>query len=206
MGRYVWERLGMKLSLNRADLLEALQELILELRARNVRGEIRIVGGAALSLSYFERDVTQDIDVMNVRGGDNEAVAEVARFVASKLDLNDNWLNFEVTQTDALPALGQEVEWHTIYSSPETTIQVASADALLAMTLRANRPGRDVNDIRALLALVGITDVASAEALYESFYPGDVLPDRAIRILDNLFAEVDPQPITAPPAPTFDSD
>ncbi len=159
----------MKLSLTRADLLEALQELIRELRARNVSGEIRIVGGAALSLSYFERDVTQDIDLMNVRGGDNEAVAEAARSVASRLDLNDNWLNFEVTQSDALPTLGREVEWHTIFSSAQITIQVASAQALLAMKLRANRPGRDVNDIRALLALVGITDVASAETLYESF-------------------------------------
>jgi hypothetical protein len=196
----------MKLSLNRADLLEALQELIHELRARNVSGEIRIVGGAALSLSYFERDVTQDIDVMNVQGGDNEAVAEAARSVASRLDLNDNWLNFEVTRIDALPTLGREVEWHTIFSSAEITIQVASAQALLAMKLRANRPGRDVNDIRALLALVGITDVASAETLYESFYPGDALPDRAIQILDNLFAEVDPPTISVPPTPTFDGD
>jgi hypothetical protein len=196
----------MKLSLNRADLLEALQELIHELRARNVSGEIRIVGGAALSLSYFERDVTQDIDLMNVRGGNNEAVAEAARSVASRLDLNDNWLNFEVTQSDALPTLGREVEWHTIFSSAQITIQVASAQALLAMKLRANRPGRDVNDIRALLALVGITDVASAETLYESFYPGDVLPDRAVQILENLFAEVDPPPIRVPLEPTFDSD
>jgi hypothetical protein len=196
----------MKLSLNRADLLEALQELIHELRARNVSGEIRIVGGAALSLSYFERDVTQDIDVMNVQGGENEAVAEAARSVASRLDLNDNWLNFEVTRIDALPTLGREVEWHTIFSSAEITIQVASAETLLAMKLRANRPGRDVNDIRALLALVGITDVASAETLYESFYPGDVLPDRAIQILDNLFAEVDPPTISVPPTPTFDGD
>jgi hypothetical protein len=171
-----------------------------------VRGEIRIVGGAALSLSYFDRDVTQDIDVINVRGGNNEAVAQAARSVASKLDLNDNWLNFEVTRIDALPTLGQEVEWHAIFSSETITLKVASAEALLAMKLRANRPGRDVNDIRALLALVGITDVSSAEALYESFYPGDVLPDRAIQILDNLFAEVDPQPITVPPPPTFDSD
>ncbi len=196
----------MKLSLTRADLLEALQELIRELRARNVSGEIRIVGGAALSLSYFERDVTQDIDLMNVRGGNKEAVAEAARSVASRLDLNDNWLNFEVTQIDALPTLGREVEWHTIFSSAQITIQVASAQALLAMKLRANRPGRDVNDIRALLALVGITDVASAETLYESFYPGDALPDRAIQILDNLFAEVDPPTIRVPPTPTFDGD
>ena len=196
----------MKLSLTRADLLEALRELILELRAQKVRGEIRIVGGAALALSYFERDVTQDIDVMNVRGGDNEAVAEAARSVASKLDLNETWLNFEVTRIDALPTLGKEVEWHTIFSSDEITIQVASAEALLAMKLRANRPGRDVNDIRALLAVVGITDVASAEKLYESFYPGDALPDRAIHILDNLFAEADPPTIRVPFKPNFDSD
>ncbi len=196
----------MKLSLNRADLLEALQELIRELRGRNVSGEIRIVGGAALSLSYFERDVTQDIDVINVRGGDNEAVAEAARSVASKLDLNDDWLNFEVSHVDALPTLGKEVEWHTIFSSEKITIQVASAEALLAMKLRANRPGRDVNDIRALLALVGITHVANAEKLYESFYPGDVLSNRAIRILENLFAEEDPPTIKVPLDPTFDSD
>jgi hypothetical protein len=143
---------------------------------------------------------------MNVQGGENEAVAEAARSVASRLDLNDNWLNFEVTRIDALPTLGREVEWHTIFSSAEITIQVASAETLLAMKLRANRPGRDVNDIRALLALVGITDVASAETLYESFNPGDVLPDRAIQILDNLFAEVDPPTISVPPTPTFDSD
>lgn len=196
----------MRLSLNRADLLEALQELIRELRARNVKGEIRIVGGAALALSYFERDLTQDIDVINVRGGDNEVLAEAARSVASRLDLNDNWLNFEVTRIDALPTLGKEVEWHTIFSSTGITVQVASAETLLAMKLRANRPGRDVNDIRALLALVSITNVANAETLYESFYPGDVLPDRAIRILENLFAEVDPPPISVPLAPTFDSD
>lgn len=196
----------MRLSLNRADLLEALQELIRELRGRNVSGEIRIVGGAALALSYFERDVTQDIDVINVRGGDNGAVAEAALSVASKLDLNANWLNFEVTQVDALPTLGKEVEWHTIFSSEKITIQVASAEALLAMKLRANRPGRDVNDIRALLALVGITNVANAETLYESFYPGDALPDRAIRILANLFAEEDPPTIRVPLDPTFDSD
>jgi hypothetical protein len=37
----------MKLSLTRTDLLEALQELVRELRARKVKGEIRIVGGTA---------------------------------------------------------------------------------------------------------------------------------------------------------------
>lgn len=56
------------------------------------------------------------------------------------------------------------------------------------MKLRANRPGRDTNDIRQLLKLCAITTLDEAEELYESFFPADVLSDRAIdmvtRILD----------------------
>lgn len=195
----------MKLSLTREDLIEALQELIHELRARNLTGEIRIVGGAALALSHFARDVTQDIDALNVRGSTNEDVAEAARAVAIRLDLNDNWLNFEVTQVDALPALGREVEWIQIFSSAGITLLVAPAEALLAMKLRASRPGRDIADIRALLALVGITDITAAELLYEDFYPGDTLSDRAIKILQNLLTEGVATPTAAPPPPIFES-
>ena len=193
----------MKLTLTRADLLEALQELIQELRAHRHTGEIRIVGGAALALSYFERDVTQDIDVLTVRGGNNEAVADAARAVADRLNLTEEWLNFEVTRVDALPTLGREVEWHTIYTSPDITIHVASAETLLAMKLRANRPGRDVADIRALLSVCTIAHIEDAATLYESFYPGDVLPNRAIQILTSIFAEGALAPVTAPSDPLF---
>lgn len=194
----------MKLSLTREDLIEALQELIHELRARKLTGDIRIVGGAALALSYFSRDVTQDIDALNMRGSTNEEVVEAARAVATRLDLNDNWLNFEVSRIDALPTLGREVQWIQIFSSAGITIHVASAEVLLAMKMRASRPGRDVADIRALLELVGISDIATAELLYEDYYPGDALSDRAIQILQNLLTEEVASPITAPPPPQFE--
>lgn len=194
----------MKLSLTREDLIEALERLVDELRARNLKGEIRIVGGAALALSHFARDVTQDIDALNVRGSSNDDVAEAVRAVAASLDLNDNWLNFEVTQIDALPTLGREVEWIQIFSSAGITILVAPAEALLAMKLRASRPGRDVADIRALLALLSITDITAAEVLYQGFYPGDALSDRAIQILQNLLTEGAAPPIAAPPPPAFE--
>lgn len=193
----------MKLSLTRPDLVEALHELIHELRAHSHTGEIRIVGGAALALSHFERDVTQDIDVLNARGGSNEAVAEAARAVAERLNLTEDWLNFEVTKGDAFPTLGREVEWHTIYTSADIAIHVAAAEALLAMKLRANRPGRDVPDIRALLFVCGIAHIDSATQLYESFYPGDVLPDRAIHILTSIFAEGAQAPVTPLSDPLF---
>lgn len=66
------------------------------------------------------------------------------------------------------------------------------------MKLRANRPGRDVNDIRQLLALCSVTALEEAEAHFEDFYPGDGLSDRAIgmveRILDGGLPMVVPSP------------
>lgn len=54
------------------------------------------------------------------------------------------------------------------------------------MKLRANRPGRDVNDIRQLLALCSVTTLEDAEAHYEDFYPGDGLTDRAIGMVQRI--------------------
>lgn len=66
------------------------------------------------------------------------------------------------------------------------------------MKLRANRPGRDTNDIRQLLSLCGIATLEAAEGLYEDYYPGDGLSDRAVgmveRILDGGLPEHVPSP------------
>lgn len=190
-------------SLNRANLIEALTLLITELRARQQPGEIRIVGGAAIALSYFERDVTEDIDLLNLRIGTNEEVEDVARVVAEHLDLDDKWLNFDVTRADALPVYGREVEWINIYQAGDITVQVPAPEALLVMKLRANRPGRDTSDIRHLLSICRVETVDAAEELYESYYPGDGLADRALDILTSIFAE-GPLPLPAtPPRPIF---
>ena len=62
---------------------------------------------------------------------------------------------------------------------PASPMRIAAKDAMLAMKLRANRPGRDTNDIRQLMRLCGITSLDQAEELYEDFYPGDALTERA---------------------------
>ncbi|MGR0319650.1 hypothetical protein [Agromyces sp. ZXT2-3] len=77
-------------------------------------------------------------------------------------------------------------------------IQVASAAALLAMKLRANRPGRDDADIANLMAICDIRTVDSAEELYEDFYSGEALPDRAVRMVTRII-EVGLPPRPEPP-------
>ncbi|GAB2827803.1 hypothetical protein GCM10027022_18590 [Alpinimonas psychrophila] len=61
-----------------------------------------------------------------------------------------------------------------------------------AMKLRANRPGRDTRDIRLLFSLCHISTLEGAEDLYEEFYPGDVLTQRAVSIVTAILADGPP--------------
>jgi len=69
---------------------------------------------------------------------------------------------------------------------------------MLAMKLRANRPGRDTRDIRLLLALCQVHTLEDAEELYEEFYPGDALVPRAEKIVNAI---LNGEPTPAPPSP-----
>lgn len=188
-------------ALDRDDIITGLRELIADLHASGEVASIRLVGGAALALRYFDRGTTQDLDSLHVRPGRDEAVASAAARVAARHDWGPTWLNFEVAKADALPTLGRAVEWESLYDTDGIVIQVASQEALLAMKLRANRPGRDTRDIRLLLGLCGITTLQEAESLYEDFYPGDILAARAIDIVAAILDEGPPEPPESPAPP-----
>jgi len=176
-------------SLTRADLIDGLRDLVAQLRADGAVVGIRLVGGAALALRYFDRGVTQDIDMLHVQPGTDAEVVRAATRVADRHNWDADWVNFRVTEADAIPTLGREVEWEVIHDSDGIVIEVASKEAMLAMKLRASRPGRDTDDIRKLVALCQIDTLETAENLYESFYPGDGLTDRAVTQLTNILRE-----------------
>lgn len=182
----------------REDLLGALRDLIIELRARGETVGIRLVGGGALALRYFDRRTTNDLDALHGRPDSDDAVTRAAQSVAERRGWDQTWLNFEVTRTGAEPQYGRTVEWESIYDEGGIVIQVASAEALLAMKLRANRPGRDTDDIRQLLALCEITTAETADTLYEDFYPGDSLSERAWGM---VVAILNAGPLAKPDAP-----
>lgn len=185
-------------ALDRNAIIIGLRDLVAELRNSGEVAGIRLVGGAALALCYFDRGTTQDLDVLHVRPGSDDSVAAAAERVALKHGWDAKWLNFEVTKADAVPTLGRVVEWETIYDEDGIVIQVASKEGMLAMKLRANRPGRDTRDIRLLLALCQVHTLEDAEELYEEFYPGDALVPRAEKIVNAI---LNGEPTPAPPSP-----
>jgi hypothetical protein len=190
-------------TLNRDDVIVGLRDLVAELQSAGEVAGIRLVGGAALALRYFDRGVTQDLDVLHVRPGSDAAVAAAASRVAERHDWDTSWLNFGVTQADALPTLGRVVEWDTIYDKHGIVVQVAAKEALLAMKLRANRPGRDTRDMRLLIALCGMTALEAVRSLYEEFYPGDDLADRAVQMVSAILADGPVEAPVTPPRPVI---
>jgi hypothetical protein len=190
-------------SLDRDDIISGLRDLVSELHAAGEVAGIRLVGGAALALRYFDRGTTQDLDSLHIHPGSDEAVAAAATRVAERHGWHSTWLNFEVTRADAVPTIGRAVEWDAIYDRDGIVISVPSKEALLAMKLRANRPGRDTRDTRLLLGLCGIATLEEAQHLYEAFYPGDSLTDRAIGMVVAILANGPPPAPDALDAPAL---
>lgn len=171
--------------LNREALERGLQSLVGILQTQGSSARIRVVGGAALALRYFDRESTTDVDARIDFADEKfwDAVAEVGDDNGWPRD----WLNAK--SVGFIPAYGRGIEWQVILSRGGVVVEVASAEALLAMKLNANRPGRDENDIAQLMSICGVSAFNELEDLFEAFYPGEVLSDRAIKMLTKIRQE-----------------
>jgi hypothetical protein len=76
--------------LDREELLEALRLLDQEFGAVGIRGEVFVVGGAAMALAYDARRATVDVDAIFVPAAE---VRKAAARVAERLHIEEDWLN-----------------------------------------------------------------------------------------------------------------
>lgn len=176
----------MNVLFDRAALLDAIGVLASELAAGGVSANIRIVGGAALSLNYFDRPVTTDVDALLF--GDVAAVSAKSVELARRNDWPDDWLNDAVKAF--FPFAGNPA-WVDLAVQGAVSVQVAPADMLLAMKLNSARGARDRPDIDRLLDLCRVTTVQQAEAIFDEYYPGESMKGRAY---DQLRTKFDPAP------------
>lgn len=185
------------MALDREDLIRGLRQLVAALRERGEPAGIRIIGGAALSLRYFERLTTDDIDAKLYPA---EPALSAAAEIARANGWPNDWLN---TRASHFIPIARDVEWEPLYDDEQIGIWVASAPALLVMKLRASRPGRDDDDVANLLAICGVRKVDAACELYEEYYPGEELPDRALLMLGAILAQGLPEVPAEPRRPDF---
>lgn len=189
----------MQVLLSRDDLIRGIKELAVRAEARGIAADIYVVGGAALALKYFDRDATVDIDA-SARHWD--LLEPIVEEIAKDFDWAPSWFNVKVAQL--IPSLGKDAEWLLLYSYGEVKVFVASAEVLLMMKLAASRKGRDYRDAELLMATTGLTNFQELEELFSTYFPGDVLPTKALRMLEDILGRGMSLPPTPPPHPVFE--
>ncbi len=162
-----------------ARILEALQALGDELTRRGVRGQIFIVGGAAMALAYSTRRVTKDIDAVFEP---KSAIYDAAETVADALGLPEDWLN------DAAKGYmpGSDRQPRAVAHVHGIEVTTASPRYLLAMKLMAMRFGEDDEDITILLRECGIHSAGEAIDVLKSLYPLRDPPPKTQFFLEEL--------------------
>ena len=130
------------------DIIALLRELGDDLDSRGVRGEMFIVGGAAMALAYNTRRATRDIDAVFEP---KNSIYQAAKRLAARHDLSDDWLNDAVK--GMLP--GGDPDARECFASRGIAVSVPSPRYLLALKVAAARVDRDADDIRALAEICG---------------------------------------------------
>jgi hypothetical protein len=165
---------------DRLEILRALQVLDEELGHMGIRGEIFVVGGAAMALAYDIRRSTVDVDAIFAPSAE---VRSASRKVADRLDLEPDWLN------DAAKSFlpGDDPNRIGVYEGSHLSVAAASPRFLLAMKLLAARVERDTDDIKALYKLCGFETADDGMDLVAQAYPTAIIAPRTQFLLQELF-------------------
>ena len=167
---------------SRAEILKALQALGDELSGQGVRGQIFIVGGAAMALAYSTRRVTRDIDAAFEP---KSSIYEAAAKVAEELGLPEDWLN------DAAKGFmpGEDQDARPLPDIEGIEITTASPQYLLAMKLMAMRFGEDNEDIEVLIKECRLESTQDVLELLGRLYPSREPLPKTRFFLEELFSQ-----------------
>jgi hypothetical protein len=169
--------------LTRERILALFDELNDELCESGIRGDVFIVGGAAMAVAYAARPATRDVDAIWHPSGEVRAAAE--RVAARHDDLQPDWLNDGAK--GFLPGEDGGAQ-PVVYDHTCLTVSAASPEYLLATKIMASRVSRDEDDILLLYELCGLTTVAEGLDLVQRYYGDRPIEAKAQFFLEELLA------------------
>jgi hypothetical protein len=157
--------------------LRALNEILAE---QNIRGEIGIVGGAALCLAFKARPSTKDVDAVFEPP---EAIRKAADKVARKFDLSVNWLN------DAVKGfMPSAPEKRVLFHFTHLVVWTPEPDYLLAMkSISARWDTSDRDDVIFLIKVLRLKSHADVFRIIESYYPKGKIPTKTQFFIEEIF-------------------
>jgi hypothetical protein len=169
--------------LTKADILRLLEQLDTELAEAGVDGELYLVGGAVMCLSFDARAATRDVDALFRPA---RLVREAAARVAIKAGADAGWLN------DAVKGyLSPRGDFDAYLELGNLKVFVAQPAYLLAMKCAAMRLGEefhDLDDVRFLLRYLNLESADDAIAIVTRYFDEQQLLPKTRLILEELLS------------------
>ena len=163
------------------EILRAFQLLNDELARDGIKGEVGIVGGAAMVLAFNARDSTRDVDAVFAP---SNKVREAAARVAAAQSLPADWLNDAAK--GYMPADTQPRS--IVMDLPHLAVWTPPPQYLLAMKAIAARfDSNDALDLRLLIRHLGLRRVDEVLEVVERYYPRNQIPAKTQFFLEELF-------------------
>lgn len=157
-------------TINRQEIVQALERLGQLAIERDIAIELALVGGALMVLVYEARESTRDVDAIILEPPQVETVRELARVVSEERGWIDDWLN-----DGAKGYLVGLSSGPVVFSAPGIQVRRPATAQLLAMKLSAWRDDIDIADARRLLQEM----IGSREDIWHAvepyLVPGDEL-------------------------------
>ena len=178
--------------LHRTQILEALERLSGHLAKSGVIGEIQFMGGVVMMLAFQAREATKDVDAIFAPA---QEIRAAAAKVAVEMGLEPDWLNDGAKGFASAPG---DYSDQVLPQYPNLRLLTPTPEYMLAMKIMAARTGAgadrgDKDDIRTLLAILGLKTGDSAMALVERYYPASQILPRSRYLVDQILAEGETQ-------------
>jgi hypothetical protein len=168
--------------LTKHEMLKYLEILNDKLGAHGQFGEIVIVGGACLALSFGARDQTHDIDAIFEP---SELMHKLIDEISRDEDIASDWLNdnVKISSTDKIKS-----EFYKEYSNLK--IFTANAESMLAMKLlSARETGPDFDDAKFLMKQLRIKTCDEAIEILQKYYLRFFIPQKSYYFAEAVFNE-----------------
>lgn len=162
-------------------MLRAFHALNDELAREGIRGEVGVVGGAAMVLAFNARESTRDVDAVFDPSG---KVRDAAVRVANAQRLPADWLNDAVKGYMPVDTEPRSI----LLSLPHLSVWTPPPQYLLAMKAIAARfDSNDAADLRTLIQHLGLRRVDDVLEVVERYYPRNQIPPKTQFFLEEIF-------------------
>jgi hypothetical protein len=166
--------------LDRDRILRLFEQLNAKLKARRVKGEIGIVGGAVMCVVYEARVSTKDVDGIFAP---SSIIRELVNELAFEEELEDNWLN-----DGAKGYVVDGFEKNAVLELSHLSVWAPEAKYMLAMKcLSARYDTEDKNDVLFLIRHLGITSPNEVFQIVNRFYPKTRVPAKTQFFIEEIF-------------------